>query len=203
MAVIPAARMLLELGVPPATSAASRQSAGTTPKCNSCISEEEVRLGTEASFARGFADGMVQASNDQIVKSREIEALAHARYETRLCALSKELLGKLDAGHERLRDEIARTTAKLLGAFLADKIRQESLEAMAVELRRILAEKVVERVLLSGPQELIDTLKPMIAGSPCAIDVAPTDQSEVRITVDQVVLETAIGDWISGIESAL
>lgn len=206
MAVVPVARMLLEMGGPPAPAVSVlSDDPGPATCCKGCNSEEEVRLAVEEAHARGLAAGIERGHSDRIRSEDEIEAGLRAEQEAHLAVLSSEVLAKIEAGLVHVRQEISRSVARLLATFFQDKIKEEAIDVLAAELGGMLAEKVGSRVLIRGPTVWIDTLRgmPSIDGSGSTLELLPSDASDVHITVDGTILETTVGSWIAGIENAL
>lgn len=203
MARLPLSSMLIDLGASgPAGRVPPKASEPLRP-CTACRLQEEVSAAAEAAFERGVAEGSTRILAEQAARLHAVEARGREEAARRIATLAEQLLGTLRVELDRLHGDMAATVARLLAAFLKGRVESEALTALATTLRAVLADTAVAEVLISGPAELTDQLHPLLIGLPCSVVTRAVDGADVRIEVDRLVLETAIGGWMREVERAL
>ena len=204
MLVLPAARMLLDFGGPSGPSELSILAAKREPReGQTCQSREELDAAAAEAHKRGFAEGREHGRSEGIRAEAQIEETLRNENVAGLAALSVELFARVDDGLASVLAQIAQSTAQLLGTFFQERIRQETVDALASELKEALADSATSRLIVRGPKEWIDLVMPMLpAGETApAVELQADTAVDVQIIVDQTSVGTAVAAWASRIKA--
>jgi hypothetical protein len=157
------------------------------------------------SHARGFAEGKAAAEAEFAAK---LEA-QHQDFEQRLAmarqgwaaaegnALGEALLHVVS----ELETRLAETTARILRPFLEAKIREAAIAELVTTIGAILARDKAAQVEITGRDDLLDVVRTRLAGKVQAT-YASSEAADIRVTIDQTVLETRLGAWMAAIDEA-
>ena len=204
MQVLPAARMLLDFGGSPTPSELSILGAKREPReCQTCRGREELDAGASDAHMRGYAEGREDGRSERIRTEAQIEEALRAGNEARMAAFSEGLFARIDDGLASVHAEIAQATAQLLATFFQERIMQETVDALASELKETLADGAKSRLIVRGPKEWLDLVMPMlpVGETAPAVELQADTAVDVQIIVDQTTVETAIAAWTSRIEA--
>jgi hypothetical protein len=205
MAAIPVARLLFELGVPQPPAATGLAEDQVAQRCGRCRSEAEMSAQIEAAHARGAAEGWERGRSERIQSEKLRLAKLKDEQDADLTALARQALGRIDAGLAATHADVSQAVARALVSFFQGKIELEATTAISDELRHILTEHGAARVSIRGPQPWIDRLAllPEVVSGVAKVEVQANDAVDVTINIDGTVLETTVGDWLSGLGRAL
>ena len=193
MTAIPLARFLVDFGTD-----GDRAADGVRAEASAGVRAAE-------SHARGFAEGKAAAEAEFAAK---LEA-QHQDFERRLAmarqcwaAAEGNALGEalLHAVSE-LETRLAETTARILRPFLETKIREAAVAELVATIEAILTRDKAAQVEITGRDDLLDVVRARLAGKVQAT-YASSEAGDIRVTIDQTVLETRLGAWMAAIEEA-
>jgi hypothetical protein len=193
MTAIPLARFLVDFGTD-----GDRAADGVRAEAGASARAAE-------SHARGFAEGKAAAEAEFAAR---FEA-QHQDFEQRLAmarqgwaaaegnALGEALLRAVSEVETRL----AETTARVLRPFLETKIREAAVAELVTTIEAILTRDKAAQVEITGRDDLLDVVRARLAGKVQAT-YASSEAGDIRVTIDQTVLETRLGAWMAAIEEA-
>jgi hypothetical protein len=198
MTAIPLARFLVDFGTDGGRTA---DGARGEP---SLIESVNARLAE--SHARGLAEGRAAAQAECAAKldaqQQDFEQrLAAARQgwaATEGNALSEALVRAV----KDLEARLAETAARVLRPFLETEIRRVAVAELVTTIEAILARDKAARVEIAGPDDLLGIVRARLPDTVPATFTS-CDASDVRVTIDQTVLETRLGAWMAAIEEAV
>ncbi len=157
------------------------------------------------SHARGFAEGKAAAEAEFVAR---FEA-QHQDFEQRLAmarqgwaAAEGNALGEaLLRAVSELETRLAETTARILRPFLETKIREAAVAELVTAIEAILTRDKAAQVEITGRDDLLDVVRTRLAVKVQAT-YASSEAGDIRVTIDQTVLETRLGAWMAAIEEA-
>ncbi len=195
MTAIPLARFLVDFGTDGVDGA--RAEASLIANANARVNE---------SLARGHAEGRAAAEAEFGAKleaqQQDFERrLAMARQDwaaTEGAALSSALacaMGDLEA---RLAD----TTARVLQPFIQTEICRAAVAELVAAIGSIVAHGKATQVEITGPEDLLDVVRARLSDKvPATFTSSKT--GDIRVAIDQTVLETRLVAWTAAIEEAV
>ena len=201
MTFLPASRMLAEIDLPGSRGRGQQAEPARDRPCKSCRLDEQVAAAEALAYARGVEDGRQRAAAEHLAALQGAEARALEEAVRGEARLAEALANKLTAEIGRARDEIAAAGAGLMAEFLRGRVESEALSALAQSLREALEDRIVSEVRLSGPAGLVDRFRQMLSELPCPVTMAVAQAPDIRIIIDELVLETAMAQWVSVLEA--
>jgi hypothetical protein len=198
MTAIPLARFLVDFGTD-----GDRNTDGVRGEA-SLIASANARVAE--SHARGHAEGRAAAETEFAAKleaqQQDFERrLVMARQDwaaTEGKALSEALVRAMGDLEERL----AETTARVLQPFLETEIRRAAVTELVAAIESILAHGKAAQVEITGPDDLLDVVRARLPDkAPATFTSSQT--GDIRVAIDQTVLETRLGAWTAAIEEAV
>jgi len=184
--------------------------------------ENTARLIEEA-YERGKREGAAAVQTEFDIKlveqrTRHVMKLAADRHRG-AAENAKNMAGQLIGAVKDMEAEICRCVAGVLAPFLADAVRRQAIEDLAATLSLMVKEHRPASLKVEGPGDLLDALKGALADFPLPIDYTPIpalaydalgnhdegslDAIEVRVRLDERVIETQIGAWLERLRGAV
>ena len=165
----------------------------------------------EAARASGFADGEAAAKAAlelQLAQEREAHACElAAERQAWASGEGRKLAEQLAAGLGEIEAGIEQAAARVLAPVLQAELRRHALAELQVELDVLLTKDAGISVTISGPEDLLESLRKGLAerlpGKASAVICRPSAEPEVRIAAGQTVLETRLAAWAARIEEAI
>lgn len=171
-------------------------------KCGQCRTETEFQRELEEARRRGFADGFEAAKLDVVQSERVHAERLSSEQRANFNKLANDALSRISDGLERMQTDVAVSAAETLREFFREKIKQEAIDSVALELSRLLELKPVTRLIVSGPQAWIDVVTPILEGAGITdYDLRLKESLDVSIEWDQTRLETRVGGWIESLRT--
>ncbi len=209
MKVIPAACALTDFGTAsprPFAELRSVPDSGSTGEGNADDREEKPDPGEDLSarLARAFEDGVAHGRKEAEIafaeERRRLEAL-HAEELTVRERQWREETGRMLAerlceGLKGLERALGERLSDILAPVLEAAARDIALRRLRDELRRMLAEEEGLKVHVSGPPELLESLKGHLGDIAAAVTLEPDrEAARIIVHVDNTVIETGIAEW--------
>ncbi len=102
-----------------------------------------------------------------------------------------------------LETTIASSVARILQPFLADAVRDKAVAALVEQISALTSSSPVPVFRISGPADLLELVRAQLdAARRTGIDYQVTDAVEVRVVVDQTVIETRVSAWMERLKEA-
>jgi flagellar biosynthesis/type III secretory pathway protein FliH len=151
-------------------------------------------------FARGRNEGLEAARADHQRKLAEAEA----QFEERLAAQRAlwvvdqggALGERIASGFEALNAEIGDAVGAILAPFVEQALRTRVVEELLRALEKVLKGGRPASLKISGPEDLLASIRQALGESASAVEFDATDSIDVRVVADRTVIETQLDAWI-------
>ncbi len=159
-----------------------------------------------AGYDRGFAEAQAKTIECYEALLREREAA----FEERLAAERQRWAETTAAESARLiKDEIYRCecaigneVARLLLPLIGEQLTQRSINEIRDLVRRLLTESPEAHLRISGPRDLVEAMREALGENGLHASVQESDTLELRVEIDQVVVESRVSKWIERLQEA-
>jgi hypothetical protein len=94
---------------------------------------------------------------------------------------------------------IADKLAKILKPVLAQEVRRRAVSELVELLEGLLSKGEIARLAVSGPEDLLAMLRTQLDGKIASVSYVASAACDLRITADETIFETRIGDWMRAI----
>lgn len=116
---------------------------------------------------------------------------------------AQKLSVQLDEGMARLRLELSQSIAEVLVPFLAARLREQAVEDMTAAAEALVNEGLPPTVEVSGPADLTGAIARQLEPLATVVKIALVETPELRVKVDNRMLETRVKDWLAIVEDVL
>jgi hypothetical protein len=157
----------------------------------------------EQSLLKAFDEGREAARREwaeerAILKAEIAEQIARERDEW-AADEGDRLLAAHRAAIADFETRCAQAVANILRPFLTQAVIARVTEALVQNIEALLASRKRSLFEISGPQDLIEALKQKFSDRPASIAYALSDGVDVRVRVDDTVIETQLGAWMQAL----
>jgi hypothetical protein len=150
-------------------------------------------------FAAGVADGEAKLAEERV---RSAIRLGEERAKWSDQQAIAIVNGFTSACRE-LETNIASSVARILQPFLTEAVRDKAVAALVEQISALTCNSPVPVFRISGPAELLDLVKAQLeADRRTGVEYEVTDAPDVRVVVDQTVIETQISVWTERLKAA-
>ncbi len=160
-----------------------------------------------AAREEGLAEGLARAAADgeAALKTLRDGFDAHLAAERSRWAHdeARVLVESVTTGFAEIETRIAACAARILRAFLAERLIDRATRELAEQLRILLAGADGKLVQVFGPEDLVAALSTRIEGGSAALDFRPGAAAEVRIVCDDTLVESRLSAWLARLTSAV
>jgi flagellar biosynthesis/type III secretory pathway protein FliH len=152
----------------------------------------------EEAFERGRREGAAAARKEAerayAKESAERDERARAERIAFGAAEYTRLHDKIAYGLLEIEANIARSVASILKPYLAEAQSNQILQSLSHQLRQILSggDEVMKIV---GPKDMLEALKDKLSGCAASVEYVVSDGVDVRITLQQTLIETRLASW--------
>lgn len=193
MTAIPLARFLVDFGT------------GGDRAADGVQAETSASARAAESHARGFAEGKAAAEAEFAARfeaqQQDFERRIAMARQGWVAAEGNALGEALQRAVKELETRLAETTARVLRPFLETKIREAAVGELVTTIEAVLARDKAARVEIAGPEDLLDVVRARLADKVPATFVS-SEAGDIRVIIDQTILETRLGAWMAAIEEA-
>lgn len=160
-----------------------------------------------AGYHRGFAEAQTRTAEQYEALLREREAA----FEERLAAERQRWAETTAAEGVRLiKEEISRCecaigneVVRLLMPLIGEQLTRRSVNEIRDLVRRLLTESPEAHLRISGPHDLVEAMRAALGENGLHASVQETDTLELRVEIDQVVVESRVTKWIERLQEAV
>ena len=157
--------------------------------------------------ALAFLRGRYQGLDDGRVEFEARLKAAEAAFEERLAAERAKWVAEQGAvlgeriaqAFTTLGDELGDSVGAILTPFLDEKLRQKVVEELLRALEKVLKGGRPSVLKMSGPHDLLETIRQALGASSAAIEFETTTDVDVRVVADKTVIETQLEAWLQKI----
>ncbi len=168
--------------------------------------EEAYQRGLTAGRALERQEMEAQATVLSVDFERRLEE-THRRFSA---ALAERLASELRAGVDGARLTISSHVATALVPFLRAGVTQAAVQSFVAELGDMVEMGDGMAVDITCPRELLEPLREALGEAmakrgapPGSVRCIPGDTSEIRVSLENTVLETRLADWLARLDGVL
>jgi hypothetical protein len=198
MSAVPVAYYLTELGQDPSRGRRIRQK----PGISKAEADDAARL--EAARAEGLQEGRASAEAEYERKLKEQIADAEAKLvearETWVQEQGEALSNRITNSLTELEQHIGDQIARIIKPVLASQSQERALESLRETVDGILSKGGLRKVEVIGPEDLLAKMRDKFEGTDAGVSYVTAPICDLKITVDETILETRIGAWAQAIE---
>lgn len=173
--------------------------------------EQEWQQASEAAnaeaYERGRADGVAIASAEYEVKLNElVEQHKRELVQTREHwdrEFGASIWARMAEDFNSIREALAEDTARALVPFLGRQIEDQAVLKLVASVADVVSTEKATKLEVSGPEKLIEGFQAAFPDDRLDVSYTKIEQSEIRIVVDQTVIETRLSEWMAKLESAV
>jgi hypothetical protein len=169
------------------------------PEASPFPSVDHTKARIDEAFERGAADAKARAwaefsimLADENRKFQETLACERAAWVAAQAELFERQLTPALADIEA---RIAQAAVRVLGPVLLAATREQAAEALAGKLHVLLAKDGAARLVISGPEDLLQALREKLGSHAIAAAFLPGAASGIRAEIGQTTIETCIAEW--------
>jgi hypothetical protein len=199
----PAAARLVEFKVVPV--AEPRSGIQTFPRPIASPStpiDREAERVAEA-FLRGRNEGLEAARLEYASKLEEAERSFEERLAAQRSLWAAEqgagLAERIDGAFEALSTDVADAVTAILTPFVEQALRTRIVEELLRTLEKVLKGGRPASLKISGPGDILDSIRRTLGESASAIEFDATSDLDVRVVADRTVIETQLEAWLQRI----
>jgi len=158
-------------------------------------------------IAAAFLRGRYQGLDDARAEFEAKLQAAEASFEERLVAeralwtveQGGQLAERIGIAFEALNTEVGDSVAAILAPFLEEKLRVRIVEELLRSLEKVLKGGRPATLKISGPDDLLQSIRQTLGESSAAIEFEATDDVDVRVVADHTIIETQLEAWLQRI----
>ncbi len=199
---------------PPAMPAKPDPVASSTPAAVSTPAPDMMAIRIEEAYQRGVTAGRTlerqEMETQATVLSIDFERRLEETKRRFSAALSDRLAGELRAGVDNARLTISSHVATALMPFLRAGVTQAAVESFVAELGDMIEMDEGMTVEVTCPRELLEPLREALGEAmakrgapPGSVRCVPGDGSEIRVALDNTVIETRLTEWLARLDGVL
>jgi hypothetical protein len=175
---------------------------------------DTVAMRIEEAYQKGIAEGRALERQEADTQAAELSVDYERRLEETMrrysVALADRLAGELRAGIDKARITISDQVATALLPFLRAGLTRASIESFVAELGELVEMPDGMSFDVACPRDLIEPLREALGDAmakrgapPGSVRCIPGDTSEIRVTIDNRVIETRLADWLARLDGVL
>lgn len=168
----------------------------------------------EEAYQKGLAAGRALERQVMDTQAAELSVDFERRLEETMrrfsATLADRLAGELRSGVDSARLTISNHVATALLPFLRAGVTRTALESFVAELGEMVEMTDGMSIDVACPRELIEPLREALGdamakrGAPAgSVRCIPGDTSEIRVTLDNTVIETRLTSWLARLDGVL
>ncbi|MEE1655365.1 hypothetical protein VB618_04080 [Microvirga sp. CF3062] len=153
-------------------------------------------------------------AEEKTIAQRQLEdaiAAEKARYEDELASQrviwveqqAGQLSTQIVEGIGRIEAILSDRVANILKPFVSEAFRQQSIVEFKEALATLLMSDETESMKITGPEDLVQTMKENLGPHGGAIEFLPGDHVEVSVTARDTIVQTQLSAWSDRLEQTL
>lgn len=176
--------------------------------------QDLVAIRVQEAYQKGLAAGRALEREAAEAQSAELAVDFDRRLEESRgafsTALAESLAVELRTGIDAASARISAHVATALVPFLREGLTQAAITSFVKELGDMIDTTGSLAIEVACPRDIVDPLRERLAeamaarGAPAgSIRCLPGDTTDIRVTLDDTVIETRLADWLSRLEGVL
>jgi hypothetical protein len=167
----------------------------------------DVAAKVEEAYLRGSKEGRAAAMAEFETKLKEYVVASGKRSaeerERWVAEQASVIAEQIKTSWEQFESSLTGTLARLLEPFLSEAIRQQALSEFTVHLEAVAKDPSSPVLRVSGAPDLLDAVKARVGRGAVAIEYVTDSNCEVRLTSNQLIMDTQMRAWTSRLRQAL
>jgi hypothetical protein len=102
-----------------------------------------------------------------------------------------------------IEGRIAESAARVLQPFLTAQLQRQVMDELVAAVQALVSKDASASLEICGPKDLVDAMRERLAGTAANATFSASDVPDVRVTVDQTVVQSRLAAWCARIEAAL
>lgn len=160
-----------------------------------------------AGYSRGFSEAQASVANKyEALLKEKTEA-----FEAQLAAERAQWVERsADQSVHLIKEEIQRCetaigeqVARLLLPLIETQLAEQSVREIRDLVRRLLAEAPEAHMKISGPGGMVEAMRMALGENGLHASVQESDVLELRVEIDQVVIESRVSKWVERLREAI
>lgn len=161
----------------------------------------------EDAFNRGFEEGQREAEARLAHDLGEQRAAAEAKLDrarkTWAMDFGKALSDELTSAVENMHGILADNFSDVLLPIIRNEVRCEAVRKIAAVIRETVASDWQGPLIVEGPNDLLEALQEHLADMKSIVDCRISDGPDIKVTIDETVLETQLAAWGDAVKRLL
>lgn len=157
--------------------------------------------------AAGFERGRLSAQADvrQLLAEQEARFVRQRATDRQqwVDAQSSVLASRLDEGVAAVRQELAATISKVIVPFIVARLTEQAVGDLVAAADDLVKDSMPLTIEVSGPTDLRAEVVRRLEPLATVVRASPEQATELRVRVDDKILESRLTDWIALIEDVL
>jgi hypothetical protein len=150
-------------------------------------------------FAAGVAEGEAKLAEERVRSAIRLGE-ERAKWSDQQAVA---IVNGFTSACRELETNIASSVARILQPFLIEAVRDKAVAALVQQISGLTCSSPVPVFRISGPAELLDLVKAQLETERrTGIEYQVTDALDVRVVVDQTLIETQIAVWTERLKQA-
>jgi hypothetical protein len=161
----------------------------------------------EAAREGGHAEGYAAAREEfatELEKQRKLHQseLAGARLQW-VRDEGAALRAGLAAGLIEIEERLAQGVGRVLAHFVIDVLRKQMMTELIEAMRTIIATNEALPIKISGPENLLASLRESLAETRANVIYEVSDSIDVTVKADETTIETQLSAWVARIKAEM
>jgi len=181
------------------------------PAPPSAPAPDVLAIRVQEAYQQGLAAGRALERDAADAQSAELAVDFHRRLDDARTnysgTLAETLAAELRAGIEAASARISANAAMVLTPFMRDGLTRAAIASFAKELGDMIGTSEGLVVEVACPRDIADALREQLAEAMAKQGIAagsvrcvPGDTTDIRVTLNETVIETRLSDWLSRVE---
>jgi hypothetical protein len=157
----------------------------------------------EQSMLKAFEEGREAARREWLEERERLESGRAQEFARERAKWQVEEAQRLAEAHRAaivdFETRCAQAVAKILRPFLTQAVITRVTDSLVQNIEVLFASRRRSLFEISGPQDLLDALKEKFADQQASIAYSLSDGLDVRVRVDDTVIETQLGAWMQAL----
>ncbi len=138
-------------------------------------------------------------ASEKVRYEEELSAQREIWVEQQAMQLSVQIVEAMT----RVETILSERVANIMRPFVSEAFLQQSIEEFKETLATLLYRGEARLMKITGPEDVITTLREKLGTHEGTIEFSPGDHVEVHLTTQDTIVQTQLGSWATRLEQAL
>lgn len=159
------------------------------------VATVDIAAEVASAYESGLREGRLAVQQEYSLKEQLMEASHRQEIRRLIDEDVPKLAAGFDAGIASMQKGLCSIIVDLLRPVLTRFMTAEILKAVEIELRGAIEDASSPAILVQGPPAILERLRREFAERDRNVTFEATSATEVRLTIDQRLVETRLGEW--------